>query len=361
MAYPTKPTGDDILSSDNIFAENNNSKSAMTTSELLGGYNNDGETETDLTSRPDANKFNMFLYQVHNTVSWIVKYIEELYNDKLSKTGGTMTGSLIMGNNKVSLSYTPSANTDATNKQYVDTAVNGAMWLGEVKCLSYPSIPTLPAGMEVVPCDGRAISRTTYASYFALIGTAFGAGDGSTTFNIPDYRGMVIRNYDARTANQGGRDVGRVFGTIQQSAIPTHTHTFSGTTANQSQNHTHDRGTMNITASGFMGEAYSDGEYKSFAQQASGALYYTGIGDSDTTKYYGSNGGIDHDDRVGKFDASRSWTGNTGGASQGHTHTYSGTVSTPNGANANANTTLRGSVDEARMINGTGYYVVRIK
>ena len=247
MAYPVKPTGDDILSSDNIFAENNNSKSAMTTSEMLGGYNNDGETETDLTSRPDANKFNMFWYQVHNTISWVVKYIEELYSDKLSKTGGTMTGTLTMGNNKVSLSYTPSNNTDATNKQYVDTAVSGAMWLGEVKNLSYPSIPALPAGMEVVPCDGRAISRTTYASYFALIGTSFGAGDGSTTFNIPDYRGMVIRNYDDRTSAQGGRDVGRVFGSIQQGGIPTHTHTFLGTTSDQSVNHTHSGGSLSLT------------------------------------------------------------------------------------------------------------------
>ena len=72
MTYPTKPTGNDILSSDAIFADNNNLKSAMTTGEILGGYNNDGETETDLTSRPDANKFNMFWYLVHKTVNRIV-------------------------------------------------------------------------------------------------------------------------------------------------------------------------------------------------------------------------------------------------------------------------------------------------
>ena len=344
MAYPVKPTGDDILSSDNIFAENNNSKSAMTTSEMLGGYNNDGETETDLTSRPDANKFNMFWYQVHNTVKWIMDYIEELYNDKLSKTGGTMTGALTMGNNKVSLSYTPNSNTDATNKQYVDTAVSGAMWLGEVKNLSYPSIPALPAGMEVVPCDGRAISRTTYASYFALVGTAFGAGDGSTTFNIPDYRGMVIRGYDGRTSAQGGRDVGRVFGSIQQGGIPTHTHTFSGTTSDQSVSHTHSGGSLNHThtipvtttstgsdPAGTYPLRWNDGDWAwrtVTAPETSGA---------------------------------NNWSGATGGASQGHTHTYSGNVSQPNGNNATANTTLRGTADECRMINGTGYFVVRIK
>jgi microcystin-dependent protein len=40
-------------------------------------------------------------------------------------------------------------------------------------------------------CDGSAVSRTTYATLFALIGSAFGSGDGSTTFNVPDFRGRV--------------------------------------------------------------------------------------------------------------------------------------------------------------------------
>ena len=40
-------------------------------------------------------------------------------------------------------------------------------------------------------CDGSAISRTTYANLFAIIGTTYGTGDGSTTFNVPDMRGRV--------------------------------------------------------------------------------------------------------------------------------------------------------------------------
>ena len=48
---------------------------------------------------------------------------------------------------------------------------------------------TDPPGFFI--CDGRAISRTTYAILFGVIGTAYGAGDGSTTFNIPDLRGRV--------------------------------------------------------------------------------------------------------------------------------------------------------------------------
>jgi microcystin-dependent protein len=41
-------------------------------------------------------------------------------------------------------------------------------------------------------CDGSAVSRTTFAGLFGAIGTAYGAGDGSSTFNLPDYRGRAL-------------------------------------------------------------------------------------------------------------------------------------------------------------------------
>ena len=55
-----------------------------------------------------------------------------------------------------------------------------------------------PAGFLL--CDGSAVSRTTYAALFAVIATTFGAGDGSTTFNLPDARGRVTAGYDAGDA-----------------------------------------------------------------------------------------------------------------------------------------------------------------
>ena len=54
-----------------------------------------------------------------------------------------------------------------------------------------------PAGWLV--CDGRAVSRGTYAALYAAIGTSFGAGDGSTTFNLPDGRGRVLVGAGAGT------------------------------------------------------------------------------------------------------------------------------------------------------------------
>jgi microcystin-dependent protein len=55
-------------------------------------------------------------------------------------------------------------------------------------------------------CYGQAISRTTYAALFAVVGTTYGAGDGSTTFNVPDMRGSLPMGLD----NMGGTAANRV-------------------------------------------------------------------------------------------------------------------------------------------------------
>ena len=72
---------------------------------------------------------------------------------------------------------------------------------------------TPPSGW--LKANGAAVSRTTYAALFAAIGTTFGAGDGRTTFNLPDLRGEFIRGLD------DGRniDIGRRLGTAQGDAI----------------------------------------------------------------------------------------------------------------------------------------------
>jgi microcystin-dependent protein len=57
---------------------------------------------------------------------------------------------------------------------------------------------TAPTGWLL--CAGQAISRATYAGLFAVIGTAYGAGDGTTTFNVPDLRGRIPAGKD----NMGG-------------------------------------------------------------------------------------------------------------------------------------------------------------
>lgn len=79
---------------------------------------------------------------------------------------------------------------------------------------------------EVVPSEnfmyahGQAISRTLYPTLFARIGTRYGSGDGSTTFNLPDKRGLFSREWD----NGKGIDAGRVLGTVQQDTVEKHKH-----------------------------------------------------------------------------------------------------------------------------------------
>lgn len=79
--------------------------------------------------------------------------------------------------------------------------------------VAYFAMTTAPTGW--LKCNGAAISRTTYADLFAAIGTAWGVGNGSTTFNLPDLRGEFLRAWD----DGRGADAGRGFGVHQGDAI----------------------------------------------------------------------------------------------------------------------------------------------
>ena len=99
-----------------------------------------------------------------------------------------------------------------------------------------------PAGWLL--CYGQAVSRATYALLFAAIGTVYGAGDGTTTFNLPDLRGRVLAGKDNmggvsanRLTGYGGFDgdtPGAVGGTesvvLTLANLASHTHTVSGPT-----------------------------------------------------------------------------------------------------------------------------------
>lgn len=86
----------------------------------------------------------------------------------------------------------------------------------------YPKT-TAPTGW--LKANGAAVSRTTYAALFSAIGTAFGAGDGSTTFNLPDLRGEFIRGLD----DSRGVDAGRTLSNAaQMDQNKNHAHTIGG-------------------------------------------------------------------------------------------------------------------------------------
>lgn len=80
------------------------------------------------------------------------------------------------------------------------------------------SVP--PAGW--LPCDGSAVSRTDYATLFAVVGTTYGAGDGSTTFNLPDLSGRVVIGVSGTHAlgSTGGSETV----TLTEDQLPAHVH-----------------------------------------------------------------------------------------------------------------------------------------
>ena len=128
----------------------------------------------------------------------------------------------------VSVSTAPTDGDNLTNKTYVD-AISPA---GSVTMFASS---TVPSGW--LECNGAAVSRTTYATLFAAIGTTWGAGDGSTTFALPDLRGEFVRGWD----HGKGTDTGRAFASSQADEIESHTHT--GTTdSGGAHSHTYLRG-----------------------------------------------------------------------------------------------------------------------
>lgn len=106
----------------------------------------------------------------------------------------------------------------------------GALPTGAV--IPYAGTGTVPDGF--LYCDGSAVSRTTYADLFAAIGTTYGTGDGSTTFNIPDMRARFPLGVNdgtlpagasgsyttrARAATGGAEEV-----TLDTTQLPSHAH-----------------------------------------------------------------------------------------------------------------------------------------
>ena len=138
---------------------------------------------------------------------------------------------------KISEAISSKADTSYVNEQLALKADKSDTYSKEEidEKLDNPTITgdTLPVGSVVewtgtqtpqnwLLCDGREVSRTTYSELFAAIGTVWGAGDGSTSFNIPDYRDKFVLGAggDVDLAETGGEK--EVTLTVEQ--IPPHIH-----------------------------------------------------------------------------------------------------------------------------------------
>lgn len=115
-----------------------------------------------------------------------------------------------------------------TSRVIADSAIvaskiaEGAVTTVDPGTIAYFGMSTAPDGW--IKANGAAISRTTYADLFAAVGTTFGSGDGSTTFNLPDLRGEFVRGLD----DGRGVDAARSLGSTQSELIKNHTHTIRG-------------------------------------------------------------------------------------------------------------------------------------
>lgn len=103
----------------------------------------------------------------------------------------------------------------------IQTQINSSTPAGTVIQFAGSSAPT-----GYLNANGNAVSRTTYAALFAAIGTTYGTGDGSTTFNLPDLRGEFVRGLD----DGRGVDSGRALGSAQADEIEAHNHRALGET-----------------------------------------------------------------------------------------------------------------------------------
>lgn len=107
-------------------------------------------------------------------------------------------------------------------RQEILVWVSGGLFTGyqSPQCGKIDHFATQATPVGWLRANGAAVSRATYAALFAVIGTRFGAGDGSTTFNLPDLRGEFVRGWD----DGKGTDPSRAFGSNQTDQLQNHNH-----------------------------------------------------------------------------------------------------------------------------------------
>lgn len=153
----------------------------------------------------------------------------EITNSVAVDGQSTMAGNLKMGGFKVTNLANGSNSGDAVTYSQMNTAIDvayaKAAKVGEIIDFAGTSLQT-----DFLACDGSAVSRTTYAALFAAIGTTWGAGDGTTTFNVPNLARYTTVGSGGSSTGTLGNAVGNIGGaetvTLTASQIPSITSNF---------------------------------------------------------------------------------------------------------------------------------------
>lgn len=245
----------------------------------------------------------------------------------------------------------------------------------EASMLQTSSVHTVPVGAifmwgvnnscpaKTLQAGGDEVSRTTYSELFGVIGTTFGAGDGSTTFNVPDIRDRVvvgdatmgglgdaarISNYTTSGPNNtGGQD--DVVLVLANS--PAHTHTWGATSGSNSASHTHyvsgTSGTVSawhthyttVNSTGSHNHSYTRYSSQSNNLQGASSTVHDNIWRSTTSSNTGSSGTHNHGGTSGNPSANHthSFADTSNNQSANHTHYTSGTTSSSGSGTAHDN------------------------
>lgn len=289
------------------------------------------------------------------------------------ETGFTSSGSINMGSQKITNLADGTSSGDAVNKGQLDVMVP----IGGV--IMFAGSTGYDTSVWQL-CDGSAISRTTFATLFARLGTAHGAGDGSTTFNVPDLRGQFVVGVgqgSGLTNRALGANGGEESVTLSATQMPSHTH--SGTTDSGGVAHTHSvSGTSGsggghshsgTTASG--GASHTHGVSGTTGGQSANHSHYLSLNSSEVNQGgYRINWLSDADDGgsglmmgrstdgVAYGNHSHTTSGYTGGANNGsgayqdHTHSLS-TTSDPTTASHTHTFTTSTATDHTHTFSAT--------
>ena len=226
-------------------------------------------------------------------------------------SGGTMTGPLLLATN-------PTVPEQSATKAYVDSVAGGGGGVIPTGIIQMFGGTTPPTGFLL--CDGSLISRATYATLFGVIGTAYGAGDGSTTFKLPDLRQRFPLG---KAASGTGAVLGVTGGEIDHDhSGPSHTH--SGPSHSHAQvAHVHNLGNSPSSGGGYSTTSVGGHDHTVPSQNTSSDSHAHSFSDSFGTggpsdTYAGGIGG-----GLGVPTTGHSHSGSVSGSTSSDSHSHS--------------------------------------
>ena len=176
-------------------------------------FDGNGNWTSDFSAQADRDNGIKILASRFDNI--FIADIKESFENCLTKDGQIAPiGAFNMGGQKITNLGTGTNGTDGVNVNQVNQALTTLFDVGDIKT----SVRSANHGNWFL-CNGQAIDRQVYSELYNIIGTNFGAGDGVTTFNLPDYRGKFLRGL-------GGNSAADIY-TTQAEGLPDHDHSYT--------------------------------------------------------------------------------------------------------------------------------------